>query len=543
LLLVLLLHEKIIFIRLKSLITTDGDGVRLRSSELSLATNLKTIISSSREIMNGSSLRCRSTKGGIALGVGTVANRGSRFVRNMFLVRLLTKEEFGLMAIVVAASALFETLTEVGVKQSIIQNKSGSKEEYINVAWWFQFIRSVGLFLIAYFLSPFICEFYNQPEMLTLLRVGFLSILCNGLISPRAYVLEKEFKFNKSVVLIHGSALVATVVTVVLAFLIRSVWALVIGFTLEAFLRCSLSYLMCPFCPKFKIDRDSFFTLSRFASRMLGLPLIVFITFQMDIFVIGKVVSMEALGLYSMALALSRVPSNVFTGVIGPVLLPAFSERQDDKKFMLKGVLFLSKWSAIFGIPLAVFMAVASSEILSVIYGSSYSVVAGVFVIMCFCALVTIQSLPLVSVYFALGKPHLHRAFVALRAVLIIVFIYPAAKRYGLAGVVSVVFLSNLIALFMQIRWMGKPIGLDFRKYVSSWSGGFQLGVIMAVSTWAIKLVSNGNDFFVLFAGAGACLMVWLYGFLNFRPEPKEPVGGLSAETIAMTNILETNHD
>ena len=70
--------------------------------------------------IKGDSLKARSARGAAVLGIGTVAGRGTRFVRNMILARILAPDEFGLMAIIMVAAMAFEAFTEVGIKQSVI---------------------------------------------------------------------------------------------------------------------------------------------------------------------------------------------------------------------------------------------------------------------------------------------------------------------------------------------------------------------------------------------------------------------------------------
>lgn len=76
--------------------------------------------------LRGSNLKARSARGALTLATGTGFERVLRLVRNMILARVLAPNEFGLMAIVIAASTAFEAFAEVGVRLSVIQNKMGA---------------------------------------------------------------------------------------------------------------------------------------------------------------------------------------------------------------------------------------------------------------------------------------------------------------------------------------------------------------------------------------------------------------------------------
>ena len=103
-----------------------------------------------------------------------------------------------------------------------------------------------------------------------MLRVSFLSAVAFGLVSPRAAVLEKEFRFAKTIILIQGSAVIGTIITISLAFYMQNVWVLVIGRVGEGVLRFLLSFVLCPFRIKFSIDRPSLKALLKFSRELLA---------------------------------------------------------------------------------------------------------------------------------------------------------------------------------------------------------------------------------------------------------------------------------
>ena len=246
------------------------------------------------------------------------------------------------MVMILSLTQLFEILTEMGIKQSVIQHKNGDNSEYLNMAWWFQGLRAIGLYAVAFIVAPWLCEFYfrSRVEVLTrypmeeltiLIRVAFLSILFNGFISPRAHVLEKKFRFSRAVVITQGGLVLGIIITITLAFLIRNVWAIVIGFAATGLFRCLMSYVLCPFMPKVAYDRESFQGLYRFAKGMLGLPALTYLAFNIDVLVAGKLVSTSLVGFYGMALMLAFAPRDLFVRIISPILFSAFADKHDDK--------------------------------------------------------------------------------------------------------------------------------------------------------------------------------------------------------------------
>ena len=468
--------------------------------------------------LRGDSLKARSSRGMATLAVGTVTERALRLVRNMILTRLLVPGQFGLMAIVVAASMALEALAEVGVKQSIIHHKKGGESEYLNVAWWFQVVRGLGLFGIAYFFTPWISNFYKHPELLPLMRLAFTSILFNSLLSPRAYVLEKKIQFGRWVFLYQGSALFGTLVSLVLAyFIIQNVWALVIGFVAEAVVRCLLSFVLCPFLPGFRIDRNSLRELLKFARRMLGLAFLTIIVRQTDIMVLGRLVSEEQLGLYYMALQLAYQPVQLFERIVGKVLLPAFAEKQEEKESICRAVTAIAKTTAVFGIPVLSFVIICARPILSLVYGSPYGAVPVAFSFLCLWALVTTQAIVVSSILIGTGMPHLHRRAVTLRAAILIGLIYPAIRLWGLSGAAATVFVAYSVALIPPFLWMRRLINLKLNEYALSWLPGFWASLVVIVPTILLRYSSGTKYTLSMIVGIISCLGAWLVGLLLLK--------------------------
>lgn len=496
--------------------------------------------------IKGDGLKARCARGSMALGAGTVADKGLAFVSKMILARLLVPDELGLMVLILSLTALFEAFTEVGIKQSVIQNKNGARPEYLNTAWWFQCGRGIGLYALAFLAAPWICRFYFAgkaevlaihalPELVTLVRVAFLSILFNGFISPRAHVLEKKFRFGKVVFLLQGSAVLGTIITIVLAFSMRNVWAVVIGFAAMAALRCVFSFVLCPFRPRLELDRESFGQLFKFARGMFGSPMLVYIAFNIDVLVGGKMVTPSVLGMYGLALALAMMPRVLFSKVVAPVLLPAFAEKQDDKTAICQAILRITAVTAILTIPWLALAVGCGEEILSLVYGNQFAAVALAFDFMCIFVLVMIQGITLTGVFLAIGQPGKHRTFVGIRVIILVMLIYPAIKQWGMTGAAGAVLVANLVALAVQVVVVHKVIGLSIIGYMSCWLGGAIAGILVWLFIQMFDVLVPDMVMLKLLVGGLFCLFCCAIGLFFSKHL------GLFGP-VAMNNITEGNH-
>jgi len=479
--------------------------------------------------LSGDSLKARCARGSMILGVGAFGAKALGFASKMLLTRLLLPQEMGLAVMILSLTALFEVLTEVGIKQSVIQHKDGARPEYLNMAWWFQAVRGLGLYAVAFLLVPCICGFYFQnqaeilgryamPELTWLVRVALLSVAFNAILSPRAHVLEKELKFGRAAIILQGGFALGTTVTVALAVFLKNAWAIAIGFAGVGFFRCFLSYAVCPFIPRFRYDRDSLRSLYRFARGMLGLPLLAYIAFSADILIAGKLVVASGVGFYGMARVLAMTVREFSAQIINPVLTAAIAEKQDDMPALRDAILRLTKLGAILLMPALFVSILFSSAILSLVFGSEYSVVGVPFSLFCINGVFLVQGTPFVSLYFGIGEPSRNRTFLGVRAVVLLLMIYPGIKLLGLSGAATAVLVGSIVALCMQVRAACRTLDLSVWDYLKCWIAGLLWAVPVPVLFLVLHAVWPSREILhVVVAGLGSVTFALAGAFRFWR--------------------------
>jgi O-antigen/teichoic acid export membrane protein len=449
---------------------------------------------------NADNLKMRCVRGSMILACGSVADRGLAFIRNIILTRLLVKAEMGVMVLLLSIVALFEMITDAGIKISVIQNDKGATEDYLNVVWWIQLIRGAGLYILGLILAGLGYQFFfshkadvlalhSSDEIIRMIRICFLTVLMNGLISPRSYVLEKELKFFRVVLLTQGSAIFGIGLTIILCFWYRTVWSIIIGTVATAVFRTVVSYWICPFMPKTRFKRAEVREVLDFARRMFGLSFLTYLAYNLDVLCLGRMVSGELIGLYGMAVTLAAVPRDLFGKVVSPVLLSAFSEKQDHNELLSKSILRITKYISFSGFILFPFCYFYGAQLMSFIYGPSYRSAGRVFSILSLVILLVVQATVLSNYLFAKNMPEKHRYFTLVRAILLAAIIYPLIQIYGILGAAVAVLIANFAAILVQTYQIKLHAGIRIRDYWGSWIPGFVSGCSVFVAVWFIRTI------------------------------------------------------
>lgn len=470
-------------------------------------------------LVRAEGLKSTVFRGGAWLGAGSFLEQGIRFGRNMLLTRLLAPEAFGTMAIVLSATTLIQVLAEVGAREALIQSPRGTEEGHVGAAWWMSVSRSVSIYFVIFLAAPFISKFYGNIELAALARVATLSIVFDGLLSPRAIIAQKQMKFSKWATINNGGGMLGVLTTILLSYFLRDVWALAIGYCSENAARCILSYIVCPYRPRFSLDLSALRDLWRFSRGLFGLALLNLVFTRTDIFVLAKLFSPAKLGLYSMAIYLVQTPTVFLAAILSQTLLPALSRIQNDHGRMNRILLQVTSATVMLGLPALVFVAFCGRSLLTLVYGQRYSLAAMALVLAACASFLNILNVQLTLMFYAKGLPGLHRRSVAAMAVVVVVLIYPLSKGFGLWGGQLACLIAVVVGYLLQVERIRKVTGLRLAEYWKTFLVPAVASLVIVViwfATGSIGALAQPAPNLII--GVLACLLAYgLAGLVSFR--------------------------
>lgn len=459
-------------------------------------------------------LKATVFRGGASLGAGSFAEQAIRFGRNMLLTRLLAPEAFGTMAIVLSATTLIAILAEVGAREALIQSPRGTEEGHVGAAWWMSVGRALSIYAVIFALAPLISRFYGNLELASLARVTTLSIVFDGLMSPRAIVAQKQMKYARWAVIYNGGGILGVLTTILLSFFLRDVWALALGYCSENAARCILSYALCPYRPRFFLDFSALRELWGFSRGLFGLAFLNLIFTRTDIFVLAKLYAPAKLGLYSMSVYLVQTPSIFLAAILGGTLLPVLSRIQDDHARMNRILLQVTLATVMLGLPALVFVGFCGRALLTLIYGQRYAVAAMAMVLAACAAFLNLLNIQLTLMFYAVGQPKLHRRSVAVMAAVVLILIYPLAKGVGLWGGQLACLGAIVAGYLLQVERIRKVTGLRLSEYWRTFLIPAAASLVM-VAIWLVtrSIGALARPTPNILLGLFGCLLAYVFAY------------------------------
>jgi O-antigen/teichoic acid export membrane protein len=411
-----------------------------------------------------------------------------RLLSTIVLSRILVPQYFGLMTLLNTVIIGLTLFSDLGLTPNIIRSPRGDEPEFLDTAWTMQVIRGAGLWVVCLLLSWPFAQFYGETQLRVLVPVIGLSLVISSFNSTAISTLSRRMAVRELALMELGIQACQFVFTVAWALIDRSVWALVAGRLFSDLVRLVVSYRLIPGQRnKFHWDLPAareLFALGRWVFLSTALT---FLANQSDRMILGKLVSLQTLGLYGVAFALSDVPRQIIMTFRGYIVMPfvaklAHLPRQEFFRLVLqyrRTVLLVS------GTMLA--MVVASGDlVMGRIYDVRYHDATWIVPILAFGLWHTILYSTTSPCLFVIGKPQNAAIGYGFSAIAICVMTPLAFFHWGLVGSVFAVafsdvpmYLTNLYGLRREQMF---PLNQDLKATVFF---AAVTGLLIALRVWA----------------------------------------------------------
>ncbi|WP_162925263.1 lipopolysaccharide biosynthesis protein [Aurantiacibacter odishensis] len=285
------------------------------------------------------------------------------------LARLLMPEDFGLVAIGTTLAILSKSLTELSLGQALIQH-ADPERRHVDTVFTLNLIRSFVVGLIFFFGAPLVSAFYGDDRLTEVVWIVGICVFLAGLQNPKLNLLKRDLQFWQEFVLLVGAKLTMVVSSIVLAIIYDSYWALLGGMVAAEVVGLIASYACAPYRPRLRLKEFREFLSF---SGWLSLDQIVrTINFRMDPLIVGRFVGSSQLGLFTVSLNLSKIPTRELTVPLTTSLFPAFSKLTHDKKRLTQAYYRAQTLLFTLALPAGVLLSLVARPLIEVALGEAW---------------------------------------------------------------------------------------------------------------------------------------------------------------------------
>jgi len=294
-----------------------------------------------------------------------------QFLQVVILARILSQHAFGMIAVVMAYVLFLTSVADLGLSNAIFHYRDVDQDE-LSSLYWLNLLSGLLLTGILSLLSVPIAKLYGNAELALLICAASLTLVIASSCQQLRVRAERDLRFSAVAAMELISAAVGFAVAVIVAFLVKSAWAMVAGMLSAALMQSILCWcwLADGWTPKLTLSVKRSRRFLRFGAYVVLGNLVGNASLQTDVFVGGRFLGGAELGAYS----LSRDLSLRLAGLINPILtrvgLPVMATDHKNVEFVSKAYLKTVSTTAAFNFPMYIFVFAFAHEVIVVLFGA-----------------------------------------------------------------------------------------------------------------------------------------------------------------------------
>lgn len=411
-------------------------------------------------------------------------------ITSIILARLLTPEAFGVVTTLTMVITFAEIFTDAGFQKYLIQHEfvdDTDREQSTNVAFWSNLIMSLAIWaIIAVFADP-LAAMVGNPGLGHVLIIACVSIPLAAFSSIQMALYKRDLDFKTLFKVRIAGICIPLLVTVPLAFYLRSYWALVIGTIVSNAANAILLTVYSKWKPRFYYSFLKLKEMFSFSAWSVVEAVSIWLTGYVDIFIIGVYLNEYYLGLYKTSMTVVGQIMGLITAATTPILFSSLSRLQTDEQAFQTLFFKFQKLVGLLVIPLGVGIFCYSDLITKILLGNQWLEASSFIGLWGLTSAITIVLSHYSSeVYRAKGRPRLS----VLAQVLHIVVLLPAvliAVRYGFETLSVTRAIVRLELIFVNLIIMYIVVKISPWKMFKNISYSILATLIMAVVAFLIK--------------------------------------------------------
>jgi len=388
----------------------------------------------------------RMARGMAWMVAARLADRSVGLLSTIILARLLVPGDFGLIAMATAIGGMLDLLGAFSFDVALIQ-KSKAERRHYDTAWTLNLIFGVVCGLGMILLAEPAARFYDEPRLTAVMYVLSISSFVIALNNIGIVDFRKELNFRQEFIFIFVRRIITFFITIAMAVVFRSYWALLIGITLGRIVNCWMSYVMSSYRPRLSLSAGR--ELFGFSKWLFINNLLHFLRNDGCTFIIGRMFGARELGVYRISYELSNLPSTELVAPINRVAFPGYAKMKTPEEVRISYLNLLGLITLVI-LPIGVGIAAVAQPMVLTVLGDQWIDATALIAILALSGAINATQTNNTSVYLAMGHPHRITIFQTCYLAILFPTLYFSLKEFGIVGVGYAYLLAQVVDAILQ---------------------------------------------------------------------------------------------
>ncbi len=404
-------------------------------------------------------IRQAITQGGMWIFFARWTVRAVGILTTIILARILTPEDFGLVAICILLTSLAETIGREAQNLAVIR-KQDLDRDFMDSAWTASILVNLVLGAVVFASAPLIAHYFNEPRALLLVQIMSLRVLMIGFENIGMALYRKDFNFSMSYKYIILEKIIPSAITIILALYLRNYWALVIGSVVGFGGMIAAGYLLHEYRPRICFKKLS--EVWAFSGWVIMEKLAIFGTTRIDYLFVPTFGGTKEIGHYHVGTELARMPTVELFTVLDRALFPAYARLIDQPGALAAAFIKILSAATIICLPVSIGFALLADDAVRLIYGAQWAPMVSIVILLSVAsgavALISTVTLALQAV----GKTRLSFVIICLQLVLMTVALYSFSSQFESTTDIAWIRLLTTLAI-LPVSLLCGQVALSLR--------------------------------------------------------------------------------
>jgi PST family polysaccharide transporter len=417
------------------------------------------------------------------------------FVSVVVLARILAPDDFGLVAIAASFVTIIEGLAAFDVQKALIRARDADRALY-DSAWTLSVLRGFVAALVMVSITPLL----NDARIAALMCALALSPILTGLSNPRFVAFERDLVYSKLAILTLGARVGSLLVTILVALLTRSYWAIVLGLLVGSLISLILSYVLRPYRPRFSLARFS--DIFAFSGWLSLTSIVTTLSMETDKLIVGRLLGVTEAGLYFMTQRVGVLPTRELISPLQRILFPSFSELAEDPSRLRRVVRESINVLGSLSIPAGCGFALVANDFVPLALGDQWMAIVPLLTILVpYLGLRATLSMVLPCV-MALGRTRLLFWVSSVYALVHLPAFIGGTALFGLTGAIGSLVAAGALYWYLNAWMLKRTLGITLGEILAQLARPLFAAAFMVVAL----LILDATTPLALFSKSGSWL-------------------------------------
>lgn len=364
----------------------------------------------------------------------------------VILAKILGPEDYGLVGKAAVIYGFLELITELGLESALITNQKATKDHY-STAWTIHIIRGMLIAIILVAIAKPASAYMNEAQLEEIFYCYAAISFFRGFYNIGVVDFRKNMTFSKDFYYSLYNKIAGFIVTLTVAFIWETFWALIAGLAASMFTGIISSFLMSPMRPKLSLKE--FRSLFNFSKWMMLNEFVGAISTKVDGFLLSVFSTTANVGIYNMTYEISGVPSTEIAMPVGRACAPGFAKLNDNIEEFAK--MYVATLSIVFAIviPAATGVSLLAEPIVLVVLDDTWVDAIPVMQVLALFGLCRASYPTYISAILAYNRPDILTKTSFISVFYTVGILYVGVTEYGFMGLVWGVLIAGSIGVII----------------------------------------------------------------------------------------------